>query len=137
MNTTEIKKRRLLEALRKSLGVVTTACEKADVSRRVYYDWMKKDPKFRADVNDMNEVALDFAESQLFKNIQNGKEASTIFYLKTKGKKRGYIERQEIDGRVENDVTIRKGVNLKKLTDEQLMQLEELANTAGEPEDEE
>ena len=29
-------------------------------------------------------------------NIEKAKEASVFFYLKTKGKKRGYIERQEI-----------------------------------------
>jgi hypothetical protein len=31
----------------------------------------------------------------LHKQIQDGNPTSTIFYLKTKGKKRGYIERQE------------------------------------------
>ncbi len=40
---------------------------------------------------------MDFAESQLYKQIKEGSTAATIFYLKTKGKKRGYIERQEIE----------------------------------------
>jgi hypothetical protein len=40
---------------------------------------------------------LDFAESQLFKSIQNGSDTATIFYLKCKGKKRGYIDRAEVD----------------------------------------
>jgi hypothetical protein len=47
----------------------------------------------------MNNIALDFAESSLHKQIQSGVPASTIFYLKTRGKGRGYIERQEITGR--------------------------------------
>ena len=29
--------------------------------------------------------------------IKNGKVAATIFFLKTKGKKRGYSEKQEFD----------------------------------------
>ena len=37
-------------------------------------------------------------ESKLFENIKDGKTAEMIFYLKSKGKKRGYVERQEITG---------------------------------------
>ena len=36
--------------------------------------------------------------SQLHKQIKDGSTAATIFLLKTKGKKRGYVERQEITG---------------------------------------
>ena len=32
----------------------------------------------------------------LYKNIKDGRETSLIFYLKTKGKQRGYIEKQEL-----------------------------------------
>ena len=41
---------------------------------------------------------MDYAESQLHKQIGEGSTSATIFYLKTKGKSRGYIERQEITG---------------------------------------
>lgn len=67
------------------------------IDRRTYYRWMEKDPKFNAEVKDIENIALDFVESQLHKQIQNGEVSSTIFYLKTKGKPRGYIERSEID----------------------------------------
>jgi hypothetical protein len=85
-------KEALLESLEKSLGVVTTACKAAGISRDTYYRYMKDDPEFAGKVNELQEVSLDFAESQLFKLMQNGNPASIIFYLKTKGKKRGYIE---------------------------------------------
>lgn len=52
--------------------------------------------KFKKEVDDIQNIALDFAESQLHKQIQDGNTTATIFLLKTKGKKRGYIERQEI-----------------------------------------
>lgn len=91
-------KKALLEALEKSLGVVTTACKLADVPRRSYYEYYEDDEQFRAAVDELANVALDFGESALHKQIQAGEVASTIFFLKTKGKKRGYVERQEHTG---------------------------------------
>lgn len=97
MNKTEHHKKALLEALTKSLGIVTTACKQADVGRTTYYQWLREDPEFKKAVADIKEVALDFAESQLHKQIQEGNTTATIFFLKTQGKSRGYVERQEIE----------------------------------------
>ena len=107
MNKTEHKKKALLDALEKSLGVVTTACKKVGIGRTMFYEYMK-DNNFREQVDDLQNVALDFAESQLHKQIQDGNTAATIFYLKTKGKNRGYVERQEISGAegLPNDIKI-------------------------------
>lgn len=88
-------KANLIEALKQSLGIVTTACKAANISRETYYKWMREDDEFRQQVNDIEHIALDFAESQLHKQMKDGSTSATIFYLKTKGRKRGYIERQE------------------------------------------
>jgi hypothetical protein len=96
MNKTEQHKKALLEALEKSLGVVTSACKTVGVGRTTFYQWMKDDEKFAEAVRDIENIALDFAESQLHQQISGGNSTATIFYLKTKGKKRGYVERQEI-----------------------------------------
>ena len=93
-----IKKESILKSLEQSLGVVTVACKKADVPRSTFYKWLKEDEDFAEQVKDIENIALDFAESQLHKQISDNSTAATIFYLKTKGKKRGYIERQEITG---------------------------------------
>ena len=93
-----IKKETLLKALEKSLGVVTVACRKSETPRSIYYKWLNEDEDFAKDVRDIENVALDFAESQLHKQISANSTAATIFYLKTKGKQRGYVERQEITG---------------------------------------
>jgi len=93
-----IKKESILKALEQSLGVVTMACKKADVPRSTFYKWMNEDEDFAKSVKDIENIALDFAESQLHKQISENSTSATIFYLKTKGKKRGYIERQEITG---------------------------------------
>ena len=93
-----IKKESMLKALEKSLGVVTVACRKSDIPRSTFYKWLNEDQDFSDEVKDIENIALDFAESQLHEQIQSNNTTATIFYLKTKGKKRGYIERQEITG---------------------------------------
>lgn len=96
----------MLDALEKSLGVVTTACKQVGIERTTHYRYLQDDPEYAKAVADIENVALDFAESQLHKQILNGEVSSTIFFLKTKGKKRGYIEKQEMEhsGRVALDV---------------------------------
>jgi len=92
-----IKKKMLIESLENSLGIVSTACSKVNVSRSSFYKWYKEDEEFRKKVDEIDSVKLDFVESQLFKNIQNLKEKSIIFYLQHKGHKRGYIQKQNIN----------------------------------------
>jgi hypothetical protein len=89
-------KKAMIEALEQSLGIVTTACKKVGINRKTHYDWLKADEEYAASVLSIEDMTIDFAESQLHKQIKDGNPTSTIFYLKTKAKKRGYIERQEI-----------------------------------------
>ena len=107
-----IKKESILEALEKSLGVVTVACKQSDIPRSTYYKWLKEDEEFALKVKDIENIALDFGESQLHKQIGDGNTSATIFFLKTKGKKRGYIERSELD-LTSGDEPIKINVNIK------------------------
>jgi len=98
MNKSEHIKKGLIEALEKSLGIVTTACKQVGIGRTTFYNYYNSDENFRQSVNDISEMALDFAESKLLEQIKAGNVSANIFFLKTKGKKRGYVERQEITG---------------------------------------
>ena len=91
-NKIQHNKKALLKGLEKSLVVVTTACKQVGIGRTIFYEWYKKDNEFKKQVDDLSNVAKDFVESQLFKQIQDGIPTSTIFYLKTKGRKRGFSE---------------------------------------------
>ena len=91
------KKEAMLEALEKSLGIVSTACKMVDLGRTTHYQWIKEDADYKKAVDSIQDSVLDFAESHLYKLVKEGNPAATIFFLKTKGKKRGYIERQEIE----------------------------------------
>jgi len=88
-------KKAMIKALEKSLGIVTIACKEVGVDRRTHYRWLQKDPQYKEDVDAIADIALDFAESQLHQQIKDKDTSATIFYLKCKGKKRGYIEKTE------------------------------------------
>src|SRR4051812_42832968 len=98
-NKIQQNKKALLEALEKSLGVVTTACKTVGLDRGTFYRYYNEDADFKKEVDSIEDIALDFAESKLHKQIDKGDTTATIFYLKTKGKRRGYIERQEVTGK--------------------------------------
>ena len=106
-----IKKETMLQALENSLGVVTVACKSANIPRSTYYKWLKEDEVFAKEVKEIENIALDFAESQLHSQIKDGSTSATIFYLKTKGKKRGYVERSELD--LSSSEPIKLKVNIK------------------------
>ena len=89
-------KKAMIEALEKSLGIVTTACLSVGINRKTHYDWLKNDEEYKSQVLAIEDMTIDFAESHLHKKIKGGDTTATIFYLKTKGKKRGYIERTEV-----------------------------------------
>tara|TARA_R100000781_G_C4080688_1_gene127605 strand:+ start:2276 stop:2665 length:390 start_codon:yes stop_codon:yes gene_type:complete len=92
-----LKKETLLKSLEGAMGIVSTACATSGISRSSYYKWYKEDDEFRAKVDEIDNVKLDFVESQLFKNISDKKEKSIIFYLQHRGHKRGYIQKQNIN----------------------------------------
>jgi hypothetical protein len=97
------------------IGRDSQSCEKANINRSTHYEWMNEDEQYRASVDAINEAQIDFAETQLMKLIKGATHqvvtargdvveivdapnpTATIFYLKTKGKKRGYVEKQELD----------------------------------------
>ena len=52
------------------------------------------------------ELALDTAENKLMEAVQEGKTAELLFFLKTQGKSRGYVERQEVENSCGQKVTV-------------------------------
>lgn len=122
------KKKKMIEALEKSLGVVAPACRACQISRASHYKWMVEDELYKKEVDSLDDLSLDFAETQLHKQMREGVPSSTIFYLKTKGKKRGYVERQEITATVEHT---QEELDLSHLSEEELDQYEKLLDKIG------
>ena len=94
-----LKQRKALmyQALCKTYGVVTEACEECGVSRWIHYHWLKTDPNYKLWVDQLPEMLVDFGETSLRKLIEEGSEKATTFLLKCKGKRRDWVEKQEIN----------------------------------------
>lgn len=117
---TNILKGNLLEALEQSLGVVTTACKIVGCNRSTFYGYYNRDSKFREAVDELQNMTLDFVESQLHKQIKDGNTTATIFYLKTKGKKRGFVERREVE--------LTADISTSKLSNEARQKIDDILN---------
>ena len=91
------KKNTFLKFLKEGMGIVSYACDKTNISRQTFYNWKDNDDDFAQQAEDIQETTVDMAESKLLTSINEGNVAAIIFYLKTKGKKRGYVEQHDID----------------------------------------
>jgi len=91
------EKKRMLEALRNTYGIVSEAVKIAGISRRIHYEWLHSDEEYRKAVQDVKEIAKDFVERKLFECIQEKNITGIIFYLKTQAKDRGYADRDVSD----------------------------------------
>lgn len=98
--STKTQKQRLLKALAECLGNVSHACESIGIVRSTYYGWLKDDADFAEAVAHLEEKQIDFVESKLLERISEGDTTATIYYLKTRGKKRGWSEKLEIEAKI-------------------------------------
>ena len=94
------KKEEFLKVLKNKRGNISVACDASNIARRTYYYWIEKDQEFKQKAEEAQESLIDLAESKLMENIEANDNTSIIFFLKTKGKKRGYIEKQEVDATI-------------------------------------
>lgn len=88
---------KIAEVYKKKGCNITATCAALNISRRTFYNKKEKSKTLQELLSEADESMLDFAESKLIEHINNNDITSLIFFLKTKGKKRGYIERTEHD----------------------------------------
>jgi len=94
----KITKEQAIKAIEGTGGIVKQIADKLNVTRISVYNYIN-----RYDLQDLidqeRESLIDTAETKLVQNINNNDNTAIIFFLKTQGKKRGYVERQEVTGR--------------------------------------
>jgi len=89
------RKRQFLEMLPKKNFNVSSVCREMNLWRSTFYDWMEKDSKFKEVYEEIQERMIDLVEDSLRAQIAAKNTVATIFFLKTKAKHRGYVERVE------------------------------------------
>jgi len=77
---TRIKKTLFLEIYRKTLGSVKATCEKVEIVRETFYDWMRNDQRFQMNIRNAWREKLEDVEQQLNLKILAG-DASLIRYF--------------------------------------------------------
>ena len=84
-----------IEAIPKSGGIITTIAKRVGCDWNIAKKWITNYPTVQRAYVAEAETVTDMAESNLFKAMKSGDPWALKFYLATKGKERGYVQRVE------------------------------------------
>lgn len=93
--TKKIPVEEIVDIYEKKACNLTATAKALAMSRMQLYNWRAKNRKLDEAMRQCEESMLDNTESELFKQIKDGNITAIIFFLKTKGKNRGYYEKVE------------------------------------------
>ena len=94
----------MIDAIQDAKGILTVAARKLQCSRMTVYRYINKYATVKEAYEEANESNIDFVETKLMEQIGKGNITAIIFFLKTKAKHRGYVERQEPTGAEGNEI---------------------------------
>lgn len=88
----------MIAALKKTKGMVYLAAEELGCDPKTVYNYIDRFPTVKTAWETESGKILDVGEMKLYQSVLNGEAWGVCFLLKTKGKSRGYVERQEVTG---------------------------------------
>lgn len=97
-----ITKEEVLKAIEGSQGLVTKIQKRLEEMKgtKICWDTVSKYchqwPECEDAIKAEKEAMLDLAENNIFKELSRGDSKTSKWYLRMKGKERGYVETQEI-----------------------------------------
>ena len=99
--------KRMLDAIKKNGGAVYLAARELGCAPNTIYNRMEKVPAMKQAVEDARGEVVDYAEQKLRLAVLNGEPWAIGMTLKTIGKSRGYVERQEVTGAEGGHIVVR------------------------------
>jgi len=85
------------DALRATGGFVSQTAKKLNCSQETIYKRVAASEHLKQVRHEIEESYLDLAESKLIKKMNEADLGALCFYLKCKGKHRGYVEKQQLE----------------------------------------
>jgi hypothetical protein len=108
--------KQILNAIEKSSGLIYLAAKNLGCTPNTIHVRANKNPKIKEMIDIERGRILDYTEAKLIEAVQAGEAWAICFLLKTQGRSRGYVERQEIKAEAKIAITS----NVEEITDEQL-----------------
>ena len=97
-----IDREELISAIWAAQGKVTVAAQRLGCTARTIYNYANKYATVQNALDEAratwDEKLVDLAELKLFQEVNDGSAWAIKYALSTKGKSRGYVERQEVTG---------------------------------------
>lgn len=113
----------IIAALDATGGIILHAAERLGIVRQTLHRWISTDTELKAAQDEITEANLDLAESALMTAVKAGSIDAAKFYLRCKGRARGYGDHVEVASKVE--ATIPR-VDYSMYSTEELEQLDAL-----------
>ena len=132
----KISKEQMLEAIQGSQGLVSKIQRKLEaiLGEKISWDttekWIHKWEEAETAVKNEKEAMLDIAENNIFKDMVNGDTATSKWYLRMKGKERGYEDTPTLQ--LANEDPLRIDLTGDLMTAEELAASDEVEITGGD-----
>ncbi len=134
----KITKEQMLEAIHGSQGLVSKIQRKLEaiLGEKISWDttakWVHKWQETETAVKNEKEAMLDIAENNIFKEMVNGDTATSKWYLRMKGKERGYEDTPTIQ--LANEDPLRIDITGDPLSADDLAESADIEVTGGDKE---
>ena len=104
-NTSEKTKKKIMGMIPGSMGIMSVVASRSGVNRNTVALYAKLYPEVREALDAERENIIDLSESKLVTAINGGEAWAIALALKTLGKSRGYVEKQEVQN--SGEVTVK------------------------------